>query len=266
MKTRFEKIFPNGKPIIAMAHLPAIPGTPLYNAVGGLDEILDVVREDLEILLQAGFDAVLFCNEGDRPYVLQADYAGVATMTRVITELAPRDRPFGVDYLFDAQAALAIAVATDASFIRAVTTGFYESDMGSWSPNAGTLLRERKCLDANKVAVFSNITPEFASSIGERSISLLARSVAVSSMSDVLLISGPMASVEPDLEVLRQAKDAVDGEVPVFVNTGVKSTNVASFLQVADGVIVGSDLKYDGYTWNRVDRNRVKQFLDATKQ
>ena len=41
-------------------------------------------------------------------------------MTRVVTELAPSDRPFGVDFLWDPTAALNIAAATGASFIRCV--------------------------------------------------------------------------------------------------------------------------------------------------
>jgi uncharacterized protein len=57
----------------------------------------------------------------------------------------------------------------------------------------------------------------------------------------------------------------VEAAVPVLVNTGTKSTNVAAFLQVADGCIVGSDLKVDGYTWNPVDPERVKRFVEAAR-
>lgn len=106
------------KPVIAMAHLPPPPGSPLYDERGGVAGIVESVRADLEILLPAGFDAVLFCNEGDRPYALVAGPEGVAVMARVVAELAPRDRMFGVDFLWDASAALAIAVATGASFMR----------------------------------------------------------------------------------------------------------------------------------------------------
>jgi predicted TIM-barrel enzyme len=51
----------------------------------------------------------------------------------------------------------------------------------------------------------------------------------------------------------------------VFVNTGAKSTNVAEFLTVADGAIVGSDLKVDGGTWNPVDPERVARFMEAAR-
>jgi membrane complex biogenesis BtpA family protein len=247
-----------------MAHLPALPGTPLYDEEGGPDAIVEWVRRDVEILTRSGFDAILFCNENDRPYQLSASLEGVAMMARVVTEVAPRDRPFGVDYLWDAQAALSVAVVTGAAFIREVTTGVYESDMGLWSPDAATLLRRRRNLDAEHVAVFMNVTPEFASSLGSRDVAKTARSVTVSSLADTILVSGPMAGAEPSLDTLREAKSACP-DTPVFANTGVKSTNVGAFLAVADGVIVGSDLKVDGGTWNPVDPERAQRFMSEVR-
>jgi membrane complex biogenesis BtpA family protein len=248
-----------------MAHLPALPGTPLYDEVGGADAIVEAVRRDVELLTRAGFDAVLFCNENDRPYQLSASQEGVAMMARVVTEVAPRDRPFGVDYLWDAQAALSVAAVTGASFIREVATGVYESDMGLWAPDAAMLLRRRRNLHAEHVQVFMNVTPEFASSLGTRTLGATARSVSVSSLADVILVSGPMAGAEPSLDALREAKDAC-ADTPVFANTGVKSTNVTEFLSVADGVIVGSDLKVDGGTWNPVDPERAERFMTKVRE
>jgi len=263
--TRFHDVFGTNerKPIIAMAHLPPLPGTPLYDRGTGVEGIVSSVARDLEILLKHDFDAILFCNEGDRPYALRMGFESVAVMSRVVTKLAPNDRPFGVDFLWDPLAAMAVAAATGASFIREVVTGVYESDMGLWSPNPAGLLRYRRQLDADRVAVMMNVTPEFASSIGTRSVGQVARSAAVSSLADAILIAGPMAGVDPDLAQLRQAKEAVGDLAPVLLNTGAKAANVGAFLESCDGVIVGSDLKRDGYTWNPVDANRVKRFLEA---
>ena len=260
-----NELFGTTKPAIAMAHLPPLPGTPLYDEAGGPQAVVDAVRRDVEILIASGFDAVMFCNEGDRPYQLSATFEGVAMMARVVSEVAPRDRPFGVDYLWDAQAALSVATATGASFIREVTTGVYESDMGLWAPDVAKLLRRRRELSAEHVAVFMNITPEFASSLGTRDIAKTARSVSVSSLPDAILVSGPMAGAEPSLDAVREAKSGA-AETPVFANTGVKSTNVREFLSVADGVIVGSDLKVDGGTWNPVDQERAERFMAEVRQ
>jgi hypothetical protein len=265
MPVPLKELFGVEKPAIAMAHLPPLPGTPLYDEAGGPKAIVESVARDVEILADAGFDAVLFCNEGDRPYQLKATLEGVAMMARVVAEVAPQDRPFGVDYLWDAEGALAVAAVSGASFIREVVTGVYDSDMGLWAPDAGKLLRRRRYLNAEHVAVFMNITPEFASTLGTRDIATTARSVQVSSLADAILVSGPMAGAEPTLDAVREAKRGCGDETPVFANTGVKSTNVADFLSVADGVIVGSDLKVDGGTWNPVDPERASRFIAAAR-
>jgi membrane complex biogenesis BtpA family protein len=252
-------------PVIGMAHFPALPGTPRYDTAAGIDGIVERMRRDLAHLLDNGVDAVMFCNEDDRPYTFQADAAAIAVMTRVISELRPTDRPFGVDFLWDAQAPLAIAKATGASFIREVITGVYESDMGLWAPDAAALYRYRRQIDAEGVRIFANITPEFASPLGSRSVGQRAKSAVVSTLVDALLISGAMAGAAPDLSWLHEAKAAVEGAVPVLLNTGARAETIAHFLQVADGVIVGSALKVDGQTWNAVDPARVRAFMNAVK-
>ncbi len=261
MEDMVKELFGTVKPIIAMAHFPALPGAPRYDPRLGIDGILDCMREDIRILLAGGVDAVMFCNEDDRPYTFHADFSAVAAMTRVITELKPTDRPFGVDYLWDPMAPLAVAKATGAAFIREVVTGLYESDMGLWAPDAAALYRYRRQIDAENVRIFANITPEFASPLGTRSVAQRARSAVVSSLVDALLIAGPMAGSEPDFQALKEAKEAVCNDVPVFLNTGAKLENIDQFLPVADGIIVGSTLKVDGKTWNRVDPARVKAFM-----
>jgi predicted TIM-barrel enzyme len=75
-----------------------------------------------------------------------------------------------------------------------------------------------------------------------------------------------MAGAEPDPAVLREAKDAAAGQVPVLMNTGARPDNVARFLEIADGVIVGSSLKVDGHTWNPVDPDRVIAFMDRVRE
>ena len=264
--SRFRSLFPEvAKPLIAMAHVPPLPGTPLYDATAGVQGLIDQVKRDTALLLEGGFDAVLFCNEGDRPYQLHAGLEAAAVMTRVATECRPTDRPFGVDFLWDAQCALAIAVGSGASFMREVITGSWESDMGPWSPDAATLLRNRRNFGRDDLAIFANITPEFASSIGQRTPAQMAKSTVVSSLADVILVSGPMAGAEPDVHTVADVREAVDPSVPVLLNTGAKAATIAEYLKFADGCIVGSDLKEDGYTWNKVDPERVKRFIDAAR-
>ncbi|HET6746447.1 MAG TPA: BtpA/SgcQ family protein, partial [Candidatus Limnocylindria bacterium] len=253
--------FGTAKPVIAMAHFPALPGTPRHERGTSVDELAERVRTDVGHLLAGGVDGILFCNEDDRPYSLRVGAEIPASMAAVIAEVRPTDRPFGVDILWDPMAAMALAKATGASFMREVVTGAYESDMGVWAPDAADFFRYREQLDATDVMVMANITPEFASPLGSRTVAQRARSAVVSSLVDALLIAGPMAGAEPDLSALEEAKEAVGDQVPVLMNTGAKVENIARFLQVADGVIVGSGLKVDGQTWNPVDPDRVTAFM-----
>ncbi len=266
MSTLLNEMFGVKKPVIAMVHFPPLPGTPLYDEKRGVNGILEDVASDVKKLLAGGVDGLLFCNEGDRPYMLKAGPEAIAVMSRVITEVAPRDRPFGTDFLWDPQAALAIALGTGASFVREVFTGVYDSDMGLWNTDAGSMLRYRRYVNAPHIKVFYNITPEFASPLGRRPLGLLAQSAVVSSLADALLVSGPMAGAEPDLSYLQEVKASVGDQVPVLLNTGAKIENVRQFLSVADGVIVGSSLKVGGYTWNPVDPERVKAFMSVVHQ
>jgi len=265
VRDRFRSIFPGDKPLIAMVHLPPLPGTPLYDAKRGVTGLVEDVRRDLDILVDAGFDGLLFCNEGDRPYELNAGLESAAVMARVVNECAPDGTPFGVDFLWDARCALAVAVATDADFMREVATGVWESDMGLWRTDAAALLRERRRLDAGDLAILMNVTPEFASPIGQRTPAQTARSAVVSSLADAILVSGPMAGAEPGRALIEEVREAVPPEVPVLLNTGAKAATIAEYLRVADGCIVGSDLKVDGGTWNPVDPERAKRFVDAAR-
>jgi membrane complex biogenesis BtpA family protein len=146
-----------------------------------------------------------------------------------------------------------------------VLTGSWESDMGAWNPDAAAVLRERRRLDADDLGIFMNITPEFASSTGSRTPAQIAHSTVVSSLADAILVSGPMAGAGPDVSTVAEVRDAVPEDVPVLLNTGAKAETIAEFLKIANGCIVGSSLKVDGYTWNPVDPERAARFVDAAR-
>ncbi len=69
---------------------------------------------------------------------------------RVVTELAPDDRPFGVDFLWDGRAALAVAAATALVHPRGDDRDL-RVDMGLGAERRA--LRYRRQLDAGDVAV-----------------------------------------------------------------------------------------------------------------
>ena len=265
MVKSLSELFGTSKPVIAMVHLAASPGTPLYDADGGVDQIVAHADRDLEALQAAGVDAVMFGNENDRPYELRVDSATVAVMAYVIGRLSEKlNVPFGVNALWDPMASMAVAASTGASFVREIFTGAYASDMGIWSPNAADALRYRKRLGRDDLKVFYNVSAEFAYSLDRRPLFERARSAVFSSLPDAILISGMLTGEPPAISDIEEVKGALP-ETPIFANTGIKIETVERVLKIADGVIVGSSLKYEGNTWNPVDPERARSFMERAR-
>lgn len=261
MTQKFRRLFATAKPVIAMVHLGALPGSPLYDAVGGVDALVAGAAKDLDALQKAGVDAVMFGNENDRPYEFEVDPASTATMAYVIGRLAERITiPFGVNVLWDPTATVALAAATGAAFVREIFTGTYASDMGPWTPDAGRAMRYRDRLHRSDLAMLYNISAEFAYSLDRRSLPDRARSAVFSSIPDAILVSGQITGEAAALSDLEAVKKVLP-DTPVLANTGVRHETVGAVLGIADGCIVGSSLKVDGNTWNPVDPERAAEFM-----
>lgn len=261
MTEKFRRVFKTAKPVIGMVHFGALPGSPLHDAKRGVEGLIEDVAKDLDALQAAGFDAVMFGNENDRPYEFSVDTASTATMAYVIGRVREKITvPFGVNVLWDPMASIALAAATGAAFVREIFTGSYASDMGPWTPDAGKAMRYRDRLGRSDLAMLYNISAEFAWSLDRRPLADRARSAVFSSIPDAILVSGQItgeAAAMSDLEAVKK----VLPDTPVLANTGVKHATVADVLAIADGCIVGSSLKVDGNTWNPVDPERAKEFM-----
>lgn len=259
MTTNYQRVFGQIKPVIGMVHIGALPGTPLF------DPKLDLVaaaRTELLALQDAGFDAVMFGNENDRPYEFKVDTASTATMAYIIGSLKPEITvPFGVNVLWDPMATVALGAATGADFVREIFTGTYASDMGSWDTNAGEAMRYRNRLGRSDMVMLYNVCAEFAHSLDQRSLPDQARSAVFSSIPDAILVSGQITGEAAAMSDLSAVK-AVLPDTPVLANTGVKHNSIAEVLSIADGCIVGSSIKVDGDTWNCIDPKRASSFME----
>jgi len=263
--SKFAAVFGETKPVIGMVHLGALPGAPLHDADAGLDGLVAGAKADLAALQSAGFDAIMFGNENDRPYEFDVDVASTATMAYVIGHLRDGiEIPFGVNVLWDPKSSIALAAATGAAFVREIFTGTYASDMGPWTPDAGAAMRYRNRLGRGDLAMLYNVSAEFADSLDRRPLADRARSAVFSSIPDAVLVSGAITGEAARMEDLEAVK-AVLPDTPVMANTGVKHDTVADVLAIADGCIVGSSLKIDGDTWNPVDPDRAADFMDRAR-
>ena len=259
-------MFGTHKPIIAMCHLEALPGDPGYDPKKGMEWIVERARYDLQALQDGGVDAIMFSNERSIPYLTKVDPITTVCMARVITEIAQDITvPFGVNVLWDGEASIDLAVATGAKFVREIFTGVYASDFGLWNTNCGRVVRHQHAVHGENIRLLYNILPESSRYLADRDIVSIAQSTVFNHNPDVLCVSGLTAGVESDAQTLKLVKEAVPS-TPVFANTGVKLSNIELQLGIADGAVIGTTFKRDGYIWNEVDVNRVREFMNRVKE
>jgi len=253
------------KAIIAMCHMPPMPGDPYFDKAGGMDKVYEYTYKELKGLQDGGVDTVMFSNEFSLPYLTDVRTETVTAMAAVIGQLKPHITiPFGVNVLWDPFKSIDLAMAVGAKFVREIFTGVYASDFGVWDTNCGAVIRHKMAIGAEDVKLLFNIVPEAAVYMAERDIVSTAKSTVFNNRPDALCVSGLTAGAETDSAVLKQVKDTVPGTV-VLANTGCRMDNIERQLSIADGAVVGTTFKIDGKFDNAVDPARVTAFMDKVK-
>ena len=261
-----KEVIGTEKAIVAMCHMPAMPGDPGFDKNGGMDKVYEYTYKELTTLQEGGVDSVMFSNEFSLPYLTDVKTETVAAMARVIGQLMPYIKiPFGVNVLWDPKKSIDLAMAVGAKFVREIFTGVYASDFGLWNTNCGEIVRHQHAIGAEHVKLLFNIVPEAAKYLADRNIIDIARSTVFNNLPDALCVSGLTAGAETDSAILKQVKDTVPNTV-VFANTGCRIDNIARQLSIADGAVVGTTFKVDGKFANSADLTRTTAFMDVVKK
>ncbi|WP_440769240.1 BtpA/SgcQ family protein [Natronorubrum sp. DTA28] len=259
-------------PVVGMVHLPALPGAPASD--GDRAAISDRALEDARRLEAGGVDGLIVENFGDAPfYPDDVPKHVVAEMTALVTELTTAvDVPVGVNVLRnDADAALSIAAAANAEFVRInVHVGAAATDQGVLEGQAHEILRLRSRINAD-VAILADVHVKHATPVGETALEQATLETAERGRADGVVVSGTgtgsktaLEDVERVSSVLRET--GTDGATPIFVGSGVTSETIGETLEAgADGVIVGTATKEGGETTNPVSLERVETVVAAAR-
>ncbi len=255
--------------IIAMVHLPALPGSP--RSALSARAIAQHAVEEARILAAAGFDAILLENMHDAPYLMrEVGTETVAAFTRAACEVRSAvELPLGIQILAGAnRAALSVALAAECSFIRAEGFVFAAvADEGLLhEADAGPLLRHRRSLGsvAERIAIFCDIKKKHTANAISADTSLADHAQGAEFFgADGVIVTGSATGVATPIADLAAARKAC--KLPVLAGSGATAASVHELLTVANAVIVGSDLKRDGVWWNPLDRVRIDAFVRAAR-
>jgi uncharacterized protein len=248
--------------LVGMVHLLPLPGSPRF--AGSIDDVVATAEADAHTLVEAGFPALVVENFGDAPF--HADSVPpvtIAAMTRAVGRVVDLGVPVGVNVLRnDALAALGIAAATGARFIRVnVLTGLMYTDQGPIVGRAAELQRSRRAL-APDVEVWADVmvkhsTPPPGADIGQGALDTVERGLA-----DAVIVSGSGTGSPLDLEEAALVKSSIPAGTRIVAGSGVDAKNLDRMLGSVDTVIVGSSLKVGGDPGNRPDPVRVRAFAE----
>jgi len=253
--------------VIGMVHLIPLPGSPRW--AGSMRAVLAAALADARALLDGGVDALLIENFGDAPFTPgRVEPATIAAMSVAAAEMR-RAFPgtlLGLNVLKnDARAALAVAAAVGAEFIRVnVHAGAVLADQGIVQSDAYGTLRDRRLL-AVDVAILADVGGKHAVPLAPVEVEQTARDLVHRSLADALVVSGAATGQATPLGEVKRVRSAVP-DVPLLIGSGVTAETAAELLSVADGLIVGTSVKRDGDVRQPVDRARVEKLVAAARR
>lgn len=258
-----QRTFGASRALVGMLHLDALPGTP--TASGSLEEAVERAVAEARVYRDAGFTAVAIENMHDRPYLKRAVGPEIVAAMSVIGR-AVRDTvklPLGVQVLAGAnRESLAVAHACGGSFVR--VEGFvyaHVADEGLMDADAAELLRYRRTIGAEHVAVFADVKKKHSSHAITGDVDVTETALTAEfALADGVILTGTATGREANPEEVTHVSGEIN--IPVLVGSGITAQNLL-FFAAADGFIVGSSLKYGGVWSNPLDPARVKAMAAA---
>lgn len=253
-----SRLFSRRPLLIGVVHLLPTPGAPRFE--GSFERVVERAVEDAGALRAQGCHALLVENFGDAPFfpagVPAETIASLAICTRAVIG-ASGGIPVGVNVLRnDARAALGIAAATGASFVRVnVHASAAVTDQGILEGRAFETLRERARL-APQVSLLCDAHVKHAAPLARESLREAVSDLVQRGLADSVIVTGRATGVAPLANALKEAREAAEG-APVLIGSGLDADNAAALLPLADGAIVGTYLKREGRIENPVDPARV---------
>jgi len=252
-------------PVIGMVHCRALPGSPGWE--GDMAAVVAAAAADALALERGGVGGLMLENYHDVPFfagdVPPETIASLARVAAALRDACPR-LPLGINVLRnDAHAALAVAAAVGAAFVRVnVLVGAAVTDQGLIEGRAAAVLRLRRQL-APGVGILADVRVKHAAPLAPRPLADEVADLRRRGGADALIVSGAATGSPADPAELRAVRQA-EPDAPLLVGSGLTTRNVGLYAPHCDGCIVGTSLQTDGPDGRpRVDAERTAAFTAA---
>ena len=265
MDTRgvIKALFGVPRALIGVVHTGGLPGTPAGDR--SIDQLVETAVSEARVYASAGFHGVLIENTHDRPYLKGSVGPEIVAALAVIGQEVRRAAavPLGVQVLAGAnQSALAVALACGASFVRVEGFVFaHVADEGIIESSAGSLLRYRRAIGADRIRVFADIKKKHSAHALTADVSLAETAKAAEFfLVDGVIVTGIATGCPTDAADVQSVARAVG--VPTLVGSGVTLDNLHDYRD-AGALIVGSSVKEGGVWSGRLDESRARALARA---
>lgn len=255
-------MFRSAKPVIAMIHVGALPGTPASSC--SVREIVAQAVAEARIYRDGGVHGIAIENMHDVPY-LRGSVGPEITAAMTAIALAVKDAsdlPCGIQILAGANhEALAVAHAADLQFVRVEGYAFaHVADEGIIESSAASLLRYRRAIGAERVHVWADVKKKHSAHALTSDVSIGETAVAVEFMrADAVIVTGAATGLEASDTDIASVRHHC--RLPLYLGSGVSADNLGRYAPLADGFIVGSFFKKDGRWSEPVDPRRVDRLM-----
>lgn len=257
-------MFSSPKPVIAMVHVGALPGTPASRAT--LRELEAQAVAECALYREAGVHGVALENMHDVPYLRGGVGPEITAAMTVLAQAvkAASGLPCGIQILAGANhEALAVAHAAGLDFVRVEGFAYaHVADEGIIESSAASLLRFRRNIGAERVQVWADVKKKHASHALTADVGIGETAAAAEFMrADAVIVTGSATGECPtELDV---AEVRGRCRVPLYLGSGITHDNLERYYGGADGFIVGSAFKAEGRWSGAVDAGRVERFMAA---
>jgi predicted TIM-barrel enzyme len=232
------------KEIIGMIHL-------------GYPDVVEKAIEEINIYAQEGLSGVIIEN-----------YHGSVSEVRQVLSKLTFDLPLiriGINILpNEFEEAFAIAQQFPiVSFIQLdYIAGHYGSETKPIMLDADKFIEVS--MDTRPVEIYGGVWPKYYTPLKESILSVDIFDAIF--LGNAVVVTGERTGYETPLDKIKQFNELIDGRCKLIIGAGLTAQNVKEQLEYADGAIVGSAFKPNGRTHQMVDRDLVKEFMNAVKE